>query len=335
MSILMSGGPTKEPSMGGSRYFVTFADDFSRKVWVYFMVHKSEVFAKFKVWKAEVENQTGRKIKYLRTDNGTEYTEKSFIKFCEENGIHRHFSVRKTPHQNGVAERINRTLTERARCLRLNAGLSIGFRAAALNMAYYLVNRSPRTSLEGKVLEEVWTGNPIDLSNLRIFGSPVYVHISSEDRSKLDHKSSRCIFIGFNKGVKGYKLWDPVKKKVVVSRDVIFDEQSMLNRSEVTDLPETGEGSTSRGDKIQWEMVLPDHSTVSPGQIVEPEGEPGSDQEKEGGATDQDETQEQGGAQDQGGAQVYNLVRDRVPRKVQPPVRFGFEELAAYALVSY
>ena len=56
-------GPTKEHSMGGSGYFVTFVDDFSRKVWVYFMVHKSEVFAKFKVWKAEVENQTGRKIK--------------------------------------------------------------------------------------------------------------------------------------------------------------------------------------------------------------------------------------------------------------------------------
>src|ERR1044072_4149718 len=164
--------------MGGSRYFVKFIDDFSRKVWVYFMVHKSEVFAKFKVWKAEVENQTGRKIKYLRTDNGTEYTEKSFIKFYEENGIQRHFSVRKTPQQNGVAERINRTLMERVRCLRLNAGLSKGFWAAALNMACYLVNRSPRASLEGKMPEEVWTGNPIDLSNLRTFGSPAYVHIS-------------------------------------------------------------------------------------------------------------------------------------------------------------
>src|ERR1044072_1649961 len=87
-------------------------------------------------------------------------------------------------------------------------------------------------------------------------------------------------------------------------------------------------------------MVLPNHSTVSLGPIVEPEEEPGSDQEEEGGATyqddtqDQDETQEQGRAQDQGGVQVYNLVRDRVPRKVQPPVRYGFEELVAYALLT-
>ena len=96
-------GPTKEPSIGGSRYFVTFVDDFSKKVWVYLLKHKSEVFAKFRIWKAEVENQTGRKIKYLRYDNGTEYTDKKFTQFCGENGVQRHFSVRKTPQQNGVA----------------------------------------------------------------------------------------------------------------------------------------------------------------------------------------------------------------------------------------
>ena len=107
-----------------------FIDDFSKKVWVYFMKHKFDVFAKFKLWKAEVENQTGRKVKYLRTVH-----DKSFMQFCEENGIQRHFFVRKTPQQNGVTERINRTLTERARCLRLNVGLSKGFWATSLNMA--------------------------------------------------------------------------------------------------------------------------------------------------------------------------------------------------------
>ena len=73
---------------------------------------------------------------------------------------------------------------------------------------------------------------------------------------------------------------------------------------------------------------------MSPGPIVELEEEPGSDQEEEGGALDQDETQDQGGAQDQGEAQVYNLVRDRLPRQIQPPVRYGFEELAAYDLLT-
>uniref|UniRef100_A0A2N9IR91 CCHC-type domain-containing protein n=1 Tax=Fagus sylvatica TaxID=28930 RepID=A0A2N9IR91_FAGSY len=105
-------GPVRTPSKGGAQYFMSFIDDYSRKAWVYFLKNKSEAFAKFKIWKAEVENQTGRKIKCLRTDNGTEYRDGDFLKFCEEHGIKRHFTVRKTPQQNGVAERLNRTITE-------------------------------------------------------------------------------------------------------------------------------------------------------------------------------------------------------------------------------
>ncbi|KAL0448238.1 UNVERIFIED_CONTAM: Retrovirus-related Pol polyprotein from transposon TNT 1-94 [Sesamum latifolium] len=80
-------GPTRESSLGGSLYYVTFTDDFSRKVWVYVLKQKSEVFAKFKLWKAEVENQISRKIKYLRSDNGTEYTDHSFRNFVRSMGF--------------------------------------------------------------------------------------------------------------------------------------------------------------------------------------------------------------------------------------------------------
>jgi hypothetical protein len=151
-------GPVRTPSKGGAQYFMSFIDDYSRKVWVYFLKNKSEAFAKFKIWKAEMENQTGRKIKCLRTDNGTEYRDGNFLKFCEEHGIKRHFTVRKTPQQNGVAERLNRTITETARCLRLNAELPKIFWAEVVDMACYIINRSPRVALDGKVAEEVWTG---------------------------------------------------------------------------------------------------------------------------------------------------------------------------------
>ena len=83
------------------------------------MKNKSEAFAKFKKWKAEVENQTGRKIKCLRSDNGTEYKDGEFLKFCEEHGIKRHFTVRRTTQQNGMTERFNRTIGEIASCIRL------------------------------------------------------------------------------------------------------------------------------------------------------------------------------------------------------------------------
>ncbi|KAE8692022.1 hypothetical protein F3Y22_tig00110863pilonHSYRG00024 [Hibiscus syriacus] len=192
-------GPSTTSSLGGSRYYVTFIDDFSRKVWVYFLKQKSEVFEKFKLWKGEVENQTGRKIKCLRSDNGTEYTDSQFLHFCKEHGIKRHFTVRKTLQQNGVVERMNRSLNERSRCLRLNAGLPKHFWAEAVNMACYLINRSPRASLVEKVAEEVWTGHDVSFDNLRIFGCHAYVHVPADERSKLDAKSKECIFLGYKK----------------------------------------------------------------------------------------------------------------------------------------
>jgi transposase InsO family protein len=120
--------------------------------------NKSEAVTKFQIWKAEVENQVGRKMKCLRTDNGTEYKDGEFLKFCEEYGIKRQFIVRMTPQQNGVAERFNRTITKTARCLRLNVELPKILWAEAVNMTYYIINRSPRVTLDGKVAEEVWIG---------------------------------------------------------------------------------------------------------------------------------------------------------------------------------
>ena len=153
-----------------------------------------------------MENQTGRKIKCLRSDNGTEYIDSRFMELCEQHGIKRHFTVHKTPQQNGVAERMNRTITKKARCLRLNAKLAKNFWAKAVSMACFLINRSPGVALDGKVAEEMWTGNAVDYSNLRVFGCPAYVHVSNEERSKLDAKSRQCIFLGYLKKVKEFKL---------------------------------------------------------------------------------------------------------------------------------
>jgi len=102
---------------------LTFVDDFSRKIWVYFLRQKNETFSMFKKFKALVENQTGRKIKKLRTDNGLEFVESEFEEFYMINGIARHKTLVGKSQQNGIAERINRTLLEKARCMLSNAGL--------------------------------------------------------------------------------------------------------------------------------------------------------------------------------------------------------------------
>lgn len=89
-------------------------------------------------------------------------------------------------------------------------------------MACYLINRPLHASLDLKVSDDIWTRHPIDLDNLRIFWCPTYVHISSEDRPKLDLKSKKCVFSDYAKDVKGFKLCDLIKKKMVMIKDVVF-----------------------------------------------------------------------------------------------------------------
>ncbi|GAA0175765.1 hypothetical protein LIER_28878 [Lithospermum erythrorhizon] len=116
-------GPATTSSIGGKYYFVTFIDDHSRKVFVYFIKHKYEVFEFFKRWKAMVENETGLEIKKFRTDNGGEYEDNTFKKNFYDHGIRLERTVPDTPQHNGVAERMNRTLIEKARSIRIQSGL--------------------------------------------------------------------------------------------------------------------------------------------------------------------------------------------------------------------
>ncbi|KAH9649806.1 hypothetical protein KPL70_026120 [Citrus sinensis] len=178
-------------------------------------------------YKARVELESTKKIKCLRTDNGGEYTDGEFLAFCKQEGIQRQFTVAYTPQQNGVAEQMNRTLTERIRAMLRTAGLPNSFWAEAAKTACYIVNRSPSTVIGLKTAMEIWTGKPTDYSYLHAFGCPVYVMYNAQERTKLVPKSKRCIFLGYADGVKGYRLWDPTAHKIVISRDVIFVENQL------------------------------------------------------------------------------------------------------------
>ena len=134
---------------------LTFIDDYSRKVWVYFLKNKSDVFLNFKQWKILIEKQTGKQVKRLRTDNGLEFCNDEFNEFCKNEGIARHRTVRMTPQQNGVAERMNRTLLERARCMISNAGLTNAFWAEAISTTCYIINRARFAPLNFKTPEEM------------------------------------------------------------------------------------------------------------------------------------------------------------------------------------
>ncbi|KAM2493476.1 hypothetical protein PS1_044874 [Malus domestica] len=110
------------------------------------------------------------------------------------------------------------------------SGLNKSFWAEAVNYACHIINRLPSAVIQGKTPMEVWTGKPsTDYDYIHIFGSPTYFHVTE---NKLDPRAKMAIFLGFSNGVKGYRLWCPEMKKLVISRDVTFDEESMFRDSE-------------------------------------------------------------------------------------------------------
>ncbi|KAG8491046.1 hypothetical protein CXB51_014200 [Gossypium anomalum] len=193
-------GPSRVPSRGGANYMLTFIDDFSRKVWAFFLKQKNDVFSAFKSWKIMIEKQTGKQIKYLHTDNGLEFCSDEFNRLCKLEGIVRHLTVCHTPQQNRVAERMNRKIMEKVRCMFSNANLPKSFWAEAASTAYFLINRSPSVTIEKKTPQEVWSGNPANYSDLKIFGCPAYAHV---DNGKLEPRFIKCVFLGYKAGVKG------------------------------------------------------------------------------------------------------------------------------------
>ena len=124
-------------------------------MWVYFLKNKSDVFETFKKWKAMVETEIGLKVKCLRSDNGGEYIDGGFSEYCAAQGIRMEKTIPGTPQQNGVAERMNRSLNERARSMRLHAGLLKTFWADAVSTVAYLINRGPSVPMEFRLPEEV------------------------------------------------------------------------------------------------------------------------------------------------------------------------------------
>lgn len=144
---------------------------------MYVLKNKDEVFEQFKNWKTLIETQTNMKVKKLRTDNGLEFCNKRFEDFCSKHGVMRQRTVRYTPQQNGLAERMNRTLIDKARYLFLNSKLPRSFWAEAVTIACYLVNMSPSAALKFKTPEEVWTGVSANYKHMRIFGCIAYMHV--------------------------------------------------------------------------------------------------------------------------------------------------------------
>ena len=196
-------GPSQIESLGGACCFLSMIDDFSRMIWVYPLRSKDQVVDRFKAWKTLIKTQNNRKVRRLRTDNGLEFCNKQFDDLCEKNGILRYKTMRHTSEQNGLVERMNKTLMERVRCMLFHSKLPKTLWAEALCTTCYLINRWPSIAIEFKTPYKVWLGKLADYSKLRIFGCTTYAHIN---QGKLELRALKYAFLGYSNRTNSYKL---------------------------------------------------------------------------------------------------------------------------------
>lgn len=284
------GGPIECDSLGGSRFYVVFVDDFTRKVFVYILKTKSEVPQVFSDFKQFVENQTGKKIQILRTDNGTEYVNASLLSILRKSGILHQKTAPYTPEQNGVAERMNRTLVERSRCMIFDAKLDKSYWAEAISTAAYVINRSPCRMIKGNTPEEMWSGRNTDLKRLRVFGCTCWVHVPKQKRKKFDPKSEKGIFVGYSEVSKAYRVYFPEEDRLVISRDVVFFENQPYGKQVILKSDNTNyfnissDGTDSVGVE---EASVADATPPSVSQIIVPQFQ---DSTTQGDVTPEDDT---------------------------------------------
>ncbi len=175
---------------------MSFIDDHTKKVWVYFMKHKGEVFQHFLDFKAMVKKEKGVSIKCLRSDEGGEYFSNEFSEYLKEHGIQRKYSCSYSPQHNGIAERKNMHIAKITFAMLNEKNLPNYFWVEAVATTIYIMNRTPTAAVHGMTPKEKFTCKCI-----------AYVHVPDEKKSKLDPKAEKCIFIGYSSEQKGYRCF--------------------------------------------------------------------------------------------------------------------------------
>jgi hypothetical protein len=202
---------------------MTFINDATRFAFTYLLPRKSDAYEAYTIFADQNAARSGG-VGTLRSDNGGEYSSHKFKEHLRTNGTFAQRTTPDTPQQNSVAERLNRTLHEMANSMMIHASMSLRLWGEAMQAATDLRNRAPTAALEGSVTPlEALTGGKPDLSHARVFGCEAYARVNGHVR-KFEPKATRCVFVGYADATKGYRLWDLEAKKIIIRRDVRFNE---------------------------------------------------------------------------------------------------------------
>nr|GEW15336.1 integrase, catalytic region, zinc finger, CCHC-type, peptidase aspartic, catalytic [Tanacetum cinerariifolium] len=217
-------GPMRVQTINGKKYILVIVDDYSRFTWVKFLRSKyetSDVVIKF-ITKIQVGlNKT---VRYVRTDNGTEFVNHTMTEYYERIGIFHQKSVPRTPQQNGVVERWNRTLVEAARTMLIFSKALMFLWAEAVATACYTQNRSLIHTRHHKTPYELVHNKKPDLTFFRVFGALCYPTNDSEDLGKLQPTADTGIFVGYAPSRKWYRIYNKRTQRIMETIHVQFDE---------------------------------------------------------------------------------------------------------------
>jgi hypothetical protein len=196
---------------------------------VYSLKKKNEQFEKFKEFQKYCELLSNKKIKELRTDNGKEYLSNEFIQYLKNAGIKHNTSPEYCPESNGKAERLNRTIITKARCMMISLNVSLHLWTAAVDTANYIRNRSPSTVLNGQTPYEALFKKLPNINHLKIFGCAAYPLNNDKQRDKFHPTAFKnCIMAGYGETEGIYWIYNKETKKMFRSRDVKFNENTIL-----------------------------------------------------------------------------------------------------------
>nr|GEV69330.1 putative ribonuclease H-like domain-containing protein [Tanacetum cinerariifolium] len=191
-------GPTSVSSLNHKWYCLVVTGDFSRFTWTFFLKTKDETSGILRNFITKIENLKDLKVKTIRCDNEGEFKNREMNEFCTRKGIKRKFSNARTPQQNGVAERKNRTLIEAARTMLADAKLPVTFWAKAVNTACYVQNRVLVNKSQNKTPYELFNGRTPAIGFIKPFGCHVMILNTLDHLGKFDTKGDEGYLIGYS-----------------------------------------------------------------------------------------------------------------------------------------
>jgi hypothetical protein len=206
-------------------YILLLVDDFSRYMWVSLLSSKDQVAVAIKRVQVVVERKSGNIMCALRTGRGGEFTTTQFQEYYAELDIRRELTAPYNPQHNGVVERRNQSVLAAPRCLMKAKKMPGIFWGEAVNYAVHLLNMTTSKGTGGKTPYELWIGAKPSVSHLRTFECIAHVKVTKPNLRKLEYRSKAMVFVGYEPGSAAYRCYDPVTKKVLVSRDMVFDEE--------------------------------------------------------------------------------------------------------------